>query len=116
MSLLLLGALMEAGFLRLATWGDLRGHLYGLFIIYGGLFLLLLLAWRHAAKFSSRPFLILLFALLFPLTLLPTTPSLSDDIYRYSWEGRAQRAGISPYEYPPSAPELVFLRDSVYPL
>ena len=39
-------------------------------------------------------------------------PTLSDDMYRYVWDGRVQAQGISPYLYPPNAPELAHLRDS----
>ncbi|MDX3077569.1 glycosyltransferase 87 family protein [Streptomyces sp. NPDC088354] len=38
-------------------------------------------------------------------------PGTSDDMYRYAWDGRVQAAGISPYTYAPSAPELGALRD-----
>ncbi len=51
------------------------------------------------------------FALLFRLALLPSPLVLSSDLYRYIWDGRVQTAGINPYLYPPSAPELAFLRD-----
>lgn len=45
------------------------------------------------------------------------TPYLSDDIYRYVWDGRVQAAGINPYRYLPAAPELAPLRDgAIYPL
>lgn len=36
---------------------------------------------------------------------------LSDDLYRYAWDGRVQAAGIDPYRYPPDALELLRLRD-----
>jgi hypothetical protein len=36
----------------------------------------------------------------------------SDDQYRYIWDGKVQAAGIDPYAYVPSAPQLVGLRDS----
>jgi hypothetical protein len=36
----------------------------------------------------------------------------SDDLYRYVWDGRVQAAGIDPYEYVPSAPQVAGLRDS----
>ncbi|MFQ5789077.1 MAG: hypothetical protein ACE5KY_04780 [Candidatus Tectimicrobiota bacterium] len=49
------------------------------------------------------------------VTFLCTPPVLSDDIYRYLWDGRVQRAGINPYRYPPAAPELEPLRDSEHP-
>lgn len=44
--------------------------------------------------------------------LLPVTPTLSDDMYRYRWDGRVQLAGIDPYRYPPNHPSLAFLRDA----
>lgn len=36
-------------------------------------------------------------ALLFRLTLLPLAPTLSDDPYRYHWDGQIQLAGQNPY-------------------
>lgn len=51
------------------------------------------------------------------LALLFTEPYLSDDIYRYVWDGRVQANGINPYRYIPAAPELTHLRDlAIYPL
>src|SRR5262249_54615595 len=42
--------------------------------------------------------------------------TLSDDIYRYIWDGRVQAAGINPYRYVPADPALAFLRDNeIYP-
>jgi len=55
--------------------------------------------------------LIGLVAILARLVLLGTTPTLSDDIYRYHWDGRVQQAGIDPYALPPNDPALRFLRD-----
>src|SRR5438132_5204355 len=50
------------------------------------------------------------------LALLPVTPSLSDDVYRYVWEGRVTAQGENPYALPPSAPALAPLRDrEIYP-
>lgn len=37
---------------------------------------------------------------------LPVTPTLSDDIWRYLYDGRVQLAGVNPYRYPPTAPEV----------
>ncbi|MFF8595849.1 glycosyltransferase 87 family protein [Streptomyces sp. NPDC015220] len=42
---------------------------------------------------------------------LSASPRTSDDVYRYAWDGRVQSAGISPYAYPPNAPQLARLRD-----
>jgi len=50
------------------------------------------------------------------LALLPTLPTLSTDAYRYVWDARVARAGLSPYVYAPTAPEVSGLRDQdVYP-
>ncbi len=43
--------------------------------------------------------------------LIFTRPTLSDDIYRYVWDGRVQAHGLSPYLYPPRAPQLTRWRD-----
>jgi hypothetical protein len=39
-----------------------------------------------------------------------TTPSVSNDLYRYSWDAHVQLAGIDPYRYPPDAPQLTRVR------
>ncbi len=35
-----------------------------------------------------------------------------NDLYRYIWDGRVQAAGIDPYRYVPTAPQLARLRDA----
>lgn len=42
-------------------------------------------------------------------------PSLSEDLYRYRWEGQVQDAGRNPYLTTPGDPTLVSLRDETYP-
>jgi alpha-1,6-mannosyltransferase len=59
---------------------------------------------------------ILTVAVLSRMLLLPTSPSLSTDAYRYVWDARVSNAGIDPYAYPPVASEVAGLRDtSIYP-
>jgi len=49
--------------------------------------------------------LILGWAVIFRLSVfVGDTGFLSDDIYRYAWDGLVQHAGINPYYYPPEAP------------
>ena len=43
----------------------------------------------------------ILFGVFFRLALIPSEPFLSDDIYRYLWDGKVFVAGINPYEYAP---------------
>lgn len=50
-------------------------------------------------------------ALLLRLILLTVEPAQSDDIYRYLWEGRVQRAGENPFEHAPDSEEFAALRD-----
>ncbi|HYM04847.1 MAG TPA: glycosyltransferase 87 family protein, partial [Stellaceae bacterium] len=43
-------------------------------------------------------------------------PYLSDDLYRYVWDGRIEAAGINPYRYVPSDTHIASLRDeAIYP-
>jgi hypothetical protein len=61
--------------------------------------------------------LMLAFALVFRLTVLPEPPDQSEDVYRYLWDARIAAAGIDPYRYSPDAPELKSFRDQqIYPM
>jgi len=88
-------------------------HFYLLFALYLGS------VW---SVFRGRPdgrvmtTVLIAFSVAFRITLLWTQPVLSDDIYRYVWDGKVQAAGINPYLYPPESPELSHLRDdTIYP-
>jgi len=54
---------------------------------------------------------ILIFAVCFRIVLWLSPPTLSDDIYRYIWEGRLVSMGINPFEYAPDASQLENMRD-----
>jgi hypothetical protein len=54
---------------------------------------------------SGRGFLLLCGALL-RLTLVFRAPDLSDDLFRYVWDGRVARSALSPYRYAPDDPAL----------
>jgi alpha-1,6-mannosyltransferase len=94
-----------------------------LHLAYGGWALMLifatggigiLLALRVADGIDPRQALIVILtaALLMRLGLILVEPYLSTDVYRYVWDGRVQAAGVNPYRYLPSAPELAHLRDA----
>ena len=57
---------------------------------------------------------IVLGAIAFRVILLAVPPSLSDDVYRYRWDGRVQAAGMNPYAEPPASSELAALRDPLW--
>jgi alpha-1,6-mannosyltransferase len=76
--------------------------------------LYLVAAWAITrARRTSYPtlILVLVFAAFFRLSILYAPPYLSDDIYRYIWDGRVQSAGINPYRFVPADEHLSGLRD-----
>jgi alpha-1,6-mannosyltransferase len=93
------------------------------FLWFSGAFVVYLLALLDIQRRTQQPHLPVLalivgWALIFRISVLWVTPGfLSDDIYRYVWDGLVQQAGINPYDYPPEAPELGFLRDdTIFPM
>ena len=109
------GVALELLWLCMACLGDLRAHA-DWFLVYFFLAFLVYLALVRSVHLksssSSRAMAIgiCLLGVLFRLTLLSLTPTLSDDIYRYLWDGRVQAAGLNPYRYAPSDPALAWLR------
>ncbi|MFN2529789.1 MAG: glycosyltransferase 87 family protein [Pyrinomonadaceae bacterium] len=78
----------------------------------------LAVVWLSLRSRDSRQLLVLglIFAALFRLSIIFSPPYLSDDIYRYVWDGRVQSAGINPYRYIPADQSLADLRDDkIYP-
>ena len=70
------------------------------------------------ARRAARPSMVLILstAVLLRLGALAAPVYLSDDIYRYIWDGRVQAAGINPYRYIPTDTNLAALRDeAVFP-
>ena len=102
--------------------GDVRWHLgafYGwfalAFVIYlAALWIIRRMERAHDGTPPSWKLplaVVLLAAAAFRLMMIGATPVLSDDIYRYQWDGRVQLAGIDPYRYPPNDPALATLRN-----
>lgn len=55
-------------------------------------------------------------ALLLRLIALPASPGLSDDAYRYLWDGHVQSRGINPYVHAPEDPALDAVATGFRPL
>ena len=108
-TLIVLG-LLELVFLAAAGWWPEAGIPFPRLVLLAAAFAAYW-AVAHAA-FDERADTRLIwgFAILFRVVLLPCDPFLSDDIYRYLWDGHVQLAGINPYLYPPDAPELEAIR------
>jgi len=112
-----LGFLMEAGLLLLLLVSGVRRDSWLLQIFFWLPFAVYLFAiWlvpRTAGQADSRQTsaIILVFAVIFQVTLLFSRAPLSDDIYRYYWDGKVFAHGINPYTYSPDAGHLQSLRD-----
>lgn len=57
---------------------------------------------------------VLVVAALLRLLALPLSPSLSDDVHRYLWDGRVAAAGANPYLLEPDHPDLAGLRNDLW--
>ena len=101
----------HAGILALA---DLDRRIGPFLLAHGALVLLMLLAWR-AARSSDRAYGVALgAALVFRVVAALGEPSLSDDVYRYVWDGRVQAHGVNPYRSAPDDPDLAWLADGAH--
>jgi alpha-1,6-mannosyltransferase len=97
-------ALLVAGTVGLAASGDLRQHLTRFLAFYVVAVAGFVMVWLTARRLGWK--LALVVAILMRAALLPGHPSLSDDYYRYLWDGRVQVAGINPYVHAPDSRAL----------
>ncbi len=115
MLLLAAGVVLLLPFLAAWRLGDLRESTPQFLALYMAAFAVYGVATVAALRLhaiSSRVLVLifLLAAAMMAVTLI-NRPTLSDDMYRYVWEGRVQASGFSPYRTPPNAPELRYLQD-----
>jgi len=103
--------LAAALYLSLGLLGDLTSRLELFFPVFALLLGLMALGWQLVRRDAGRLRLALLAALAFRLLAAAGDPALSDDVYRYVWDGRVQVEGVHPYRYAPAAPELAPFRD-----
>jgi len=75
----------------------IRGDFNSLLITYTGLFLLFLYLYKKGLDWKT----LVVVTILFRLVLLIATPSLSQDFYRFIWDGRMLLNGFNPYLYLP---------------
>ena len=57
---------------------------------------------------------VVLWAVVFRAPFVFAQPVLSDDVWRYLWDGKLAASGIDPYAYAPDAPEVAIYRDDVW--
>lgn len=83
---------------------DARSHLAPYLLLFVAGAAVSLLAARILS--ASRLSFLLFCGALLRITLIGRPPDLSDDVFRYLWDGRVAAAGISPYALPPSDPAV----------
>tara|TARA_B110000285_G_scaffold71667_1_gene82615 strand:- start:515 stop:1918 length:1404 start_codon:yes stop_codon:yes gene_type:complete len=71
------------------------------YIILTGLFLYAFPFWKSVVKLKFEFKQVLFIAVIFRLVLLFSTPNLSDDYYRFIWDGDLISKGYNPYEHKP---------------
>jgi hypothetical protein len=115
--LALLGFLLLFPYAYALGLRDLRKHTVEFvwaFILAFGVYALAVwwvLQEKSGATTTTQLALIFAFGIAFRAILVFSQPKLSDDMYRYVWNGRVQANDINPYLYAPDAPELTRLRD-----
>lgn len=96
----------------LPSWRAELGRFQAMMAVAFAFFALALL---RAKRYVALPWVgvaIFAVALSARAAVLPVEPTLSDDVYRYVWEGRVLAAGGNPYRQAPADPALAKWRDA----
>ena len=102
---------LELFLLSAIAWlGDLRSHIALYLILFVAASLCFGMATLFAAKARVSTRVVIVSAIVLRLPMFFTQPSLSDDVWRYLHDGRAQLAGVSPYAFAPSDPRTTPFR------
>jgi alpha-1,6-mannosyltransferase len=115
-------AVLAAGLTGIFRWverqQDLDAHMpefIGLTLLAGILYVIGVFWVERFRLGTTALFIILAGAVLFRVTLLPSRATPSDDVYRYQWDGRVQRAHLNPYLVFPNSPGLDWLQNPEHP-
>ncbi len=101
-----------AAFLRLAWLGNLERHVVETIAIALGagiIYMAALYLLEHSPDTRRAFWLVLLASIAFRLALAPERPTLSDDLYRYRFDGEVQALGANPYLVRPDDPRYAAL-------
>jgi len=62
----------------------------------------------------SLPVFIIITGIIFRITLIPSIPTTSPDVYRYIWEGKVAINGFNPYQQAPDNPQISYLKSGIW--
>jgi alpha-1,6-mannosyltransferase len=110
--------LLCAAPLALAGLGDLREAFasYAVIAVSSCVVLLALHAWLRRRGVELSKTTVVLVAVALRVAAMPMSPTLSDDAWRYLWDGRLVLHGINPYLIAPADPQLERYHDALYGL
>ncbi|KAA3595918.1 MAG: hypothetical protein DWQ06_16195 [Calditrichaeota bacterium] len=119
LSVTILATLQTSVFLAIFFLGNLRQNIetFLFLVIPLSIFYLANLLFLKEAELSPKSFFLILgLGILIRLFFLFSEPTLSDDIFRYVWDGKIFALGQNPYEFAPNSDSLKVFRDSeIYP-
>lgn len=120
--IILFGIILEVLYLSFYLSSDLLTDIATFIVVNAAAYTLLAyIIYKNRATSQEEDFdarrlwLIIGFAILFRLTLLPHDPVATDDIYRYVWDGKVAAAGLNPFQYAPLDLNLAFLHSDIFP-
>jgi hypothetical protein len=114
--LLVSGLVIVLAMGSIARMGDLGLHAGSMLVLWGLAFLAYLVAvvWALGPGTATRSLPIILgLGLLARVLLIPTAPTLSEDLYRYLWDGHLVAHGVNPFPHAPSDPALSRYRNGL---
>ncbi|HVB28317.1 MAG TPA: hypothetical protein VNG91_00765 [Terriglobia bacterium] len=113
-------ALALAGIFRfVARCRPLKNHVpefIALMLLAGALYLAAVYVVQNHRCGPAALLIIVGATVVFRLVFLPLSPTLSEDVYRYQWEGRVERAHVNPYTVYPAMPALKWAQNSDHPI
>lgn len=111
-------AALAAGLTAVFRWAARQQNLYarmpefiGLMLLAGILYVTAVFCTEKFRLGAIALFIILASSVLFRVVLLSAPTTLSGDVYRYQWDGRAQRARLNPYLVFPNQDGLEWLQN-----
>ena len=113
-------------FLNIVTYivlnlqGDFRENITNYFLsllpAYLAYFLIVFYSLNHKTSTKTNLILILAMGFIIRIILIPSNPVLSDDVFRYLWDGKVFYNGFNPFAYAPESLSLNSLKDlTIYP-
>ena len=118
-SLLAIALALGGIFRFIARLQPLKNHVpefIALMLLAGALYLAGVYVVQRYKGGPSVLFVVLGAMVVFRLFFLPLSPTLSEDVYRYQWEGRVARAHLNPYTVYPAMPELNWAQNPEHPI